>query len=184
LNIDIAPPFQGFPKIARLARQCTITEKIDGTNGAVVITPGGDIYAQSRNRFVVPGDDNFGFAAWVATNRDQLALLGPGCHFGEWWGAGIGRKYGLAEKRFSLFNTHRWNTATPPPACCSVVPVLYEGEFSTIAVSLEVERLMRAGSVAAPGWHAPEGVMVYHHAAGIYFKKTLHNDEAPKGKAA
>ena len=52
----------------------------------------------------------FGFARWVETNRERLiTLLGPGLHFGEWWGSGIQRGYGLTkgDKRFSLFNVER-----------------------------------------------------------------------------
>jgi len=63
--------FEAFPKIPRLNREIVITEKIDGTNAAVVITPqtpeshgdpdivavvdGMDIYAQSRSRLITPG---------------------------------------------------------------------------------------------------------------------------------
>lgn len=44
------PEFNGFPKIARLSRECVITEKIDGTNAQIFITDYGDIYFGSRNR--------------------------------------------------------------------------------------------------------------------------------------
>ena len=40
------------------------------------------------------------------------------------------------------------------------------------------------GSAAAPGFMKPEGIMIYHHAAGQYFKKTLEKDDEWKGKAA
>lgn len=123
--------FQEFPKMARLNREIVITEKIDGSNGSVIIAPGYQsldpgavpenlddtatacdgfvVMAASRTRFVVPGkQDNAGFAAWVKENRSELLKLGPGRHFGEWWGANIQRRYGLTEKRFSLFNVGRW----------------------------------------------------------------------------
>lgn len=116
------PEFKPFPKIARLNRECVITEKIDGTNGCVIVTPEGEVHAQSRNRVLGADTDPFGFALWVERNRDALRdLLGPGYHFGEWWGQGIQRGYGLSERRFSLFNVARWGdvpgtstTATPP----------------------------------------------------------------------
>lgn len=78
-----------------------------GKNGAIV---SGDylIRAGSRNRWLASGSDNFGFWAWVYQNREGLAKLGLGRHFGEWWGRGIQRQYGLDHKRFSLFNTSRW----------------------------------------------------------------------------
>ncbi len=36
------------------------------------------------------------------------------------------------------------------------------------------------GSVAAPGWMRPEGIIVYHTAAGVLFKVTCENDDKPK----
>ena len=112
--------FVEFPKIARLKRECMISEKIDGTNAQVFIRELADddvmptdtplvavrgkllIYAGSRSRWITPKDDNFGFAAWVEVHADELVSLGIGNHYGEWWGAGIQRRYGLSEKRFSL----------------------------------------------------------------------------------
>src|SRR5262245_32131020 len=126
-------PFQPFNKIARLNRNCTITEKIDGTNASVEIVsklavdPGADglletmrrfviaedaevaMLAGSRTRYITPTDDNMGFAKWVEANAEQLLALGPGRHYGEWWGQKIQRTYGLTEKRFSLFNVSRWH---------------------------------------------------------------------------
>lgn len=179
--------FQEFRKIPRLSRQCVITEKLDGTNGQLLVTEDGKLFAGSRSRWILTPesddikDDNYGFARWALEHRDELiAGLGIGRHFGEWWGAGIQRKYGLKEKRFSLFNTHVWGKVGSPPACCSVVPVLYEGIFSTEKVEEWVLTLRVEGSRAVPGFMNPEGVVVYHVAAGTYFKKTLEKDEEPK----
>lgn len=36
------------------------------------------------------------------------------------------------------------------------------------------------GSVAAPGFANPEGVVIYHTAGNVLFKKTLIKDEIPK----
>lgn len=200
--------FEEFGKIPRLSRECVVTEKIDGTNAQVFIVAGSDapeavtlpsefapfviaasggmlMFAGSRTRLIAPQVDNYGFAAWVTAHADELWALGPGRHFGEWWGSGIQRGYGLpkGEKRFSLFNTSRWNTETAP-ACCHVVPVLYRGVFSTEVVGTQIERLRVMGSVAAPGFMSAEGVIVYHVAANSYFKKTLDKDSEPKGRAA
>lgn len=79
------PPFEGFPAIPRLKRQCVITEKIDGTNAQICILEDNRIIAGSRTRWITPEDDNFGFARWVKEHEDELRLLGPGSHFGEWW---------------------------------------------------------------------------------------------------
>lgn len=177
---DIA--FVEFPKMPRLSREIIVTEKIDGTNAQVHITDDGRILAGSRTRWITPESDNFGFAAWVRDNAEELLTLGPGSHFGEWWGAGIQRRYGLSEKRFSLFNADRWGESRP--SCCGVVPVLYRGVFDTGVIDEIVESLRRCGSVAAPGFMNPEGVVVYHIAGRVGFKKTLHKDEVPKALAA
>lgn len=190
--------FTGFPKMARLSREIIITEKIDGTNAQIFIADDGAIMAGSRTRWITPANDNFGFAAWVDAHREELAGLGPGQHFGEWWGRGIQRGYGLAERRFSLFNTQRWalygteprtiQTADPRvtrkqdvlPPCCGLTPVLYRGPFETAAVDVALLSLKKSGSVAAPGWQDPEGVVVFHTAGNVAFKKTLKADDMPK----
>ena len=172
------PEFEGFQKIPRLKRSVVISEKIDGTNAQVFVGEDGAVLAGSRSRWITPEDDNFGFARWVADHADELRELGPGRHFGEWWGAGIQRRYGLTEKRFSLFNSARWADARP--ACCHVVPVLYEGQFNTDAVEAALGRLAMFGSVAAPGFMKPEGIVVYVAAARQLFKVTLEKDEEPK----
>lgn len=174
--------FTPFPKMARLSREVVVTEKIDGTNAQIYITEDGQVLAGSRTRWITPESDNYGFAAWVRDHADELRELGPGSHFGEWWGAGIQRRYGLTEKRFSLFNTVRWSTARP--ACCGVVPVLYQGPFDTACVDDALADLRMGGSVAAPGFMNPEGVVVFHVAGNVGFKKTLHKDELPKALAA
>jgi hypothetical protein len=212
--------FEPWPKIARLNRDCIVTEKIDGTNAAVVIVEhsfGAEfkadpnriaivldekhitdgvpdfeyhVFAQSRTRFITPekGRDNYGFAAWVKANAEALvSTLGPGRHFGEWWGAGIQRGYGLTgnDKRFSLFNVHRWAQhvaaleETVPGL--SVVPVLYEGLFSTDGIDSALDALEGYGSFAVPDFDRPEGIVVWHDAARLSFKVTLEGDEAPKG---
>jgi hypothetical protein len=173
--------FEGFPKMARLNREIVITEKIDGTNAQVYITEDGKhAVAGSRSRFITPENDNYGFARWVAENHDELLKLGPGRHFGEWWGAGIQRRYDQTKKHFSLFNTHRWTTVEVPPACCRVVPVLYTGAFSTGSIEDAAHNLRVSGSMAAPGFMKPEGIVIYHTAAQTLFKVTLENDATPK----
>lgn len=175
--------FAGFPKISRLSRECVITEKLDGTNAQVFISEDMNIVrAGSRNRWLSVDDDNFGFARWVEENRVELLKLGPGRHFGEWWGLGIQRGYGLKEKRFSLFNTSRWMDDDGRPDCCHVVPVVYKGMFDTeVAVGI-IEGMSDHGSIASPGFMDPEGIIVFHTAASMMFKKTVKKDEERKGE--
>lgn len=171
----IEVPFEAFPSISRLSRNCVISEKIDGTNAQVYVGEDGLVLAGSRTRWITPEADNYGFARWVAEHADELRTLGPGRHFGEWWGAGIQRRYGMSEKRFSLFNAGRWSSERP--ACCHVVPVLYAGIFTSTAVDEALAKLAAEGSRAAPGFMDPEGVVVWVPAAKTLFKKTLKGDE-------
>ena len=174
--------FQPFPKIARYSRLCTITEKIDGTNASIFIDDlGQDFRTASRTKWITPENDNMGFSRWAHEHKDELMKLGPGHHFGEWWGLGIQRKYGQTRKRFSLFNTFLWSDPNVRPACCDVVPVLYEGMFCEDAITRAIYNLEVSGSAAAPGFMNPEGIVIYHQAAKLYFKKTLVGDEKPKG---
>lgn len=193
--------FVGFPKMARLSRECVITEKIDGTNAQICITEDGQMLVGSRNHWIIPEHDNYGFAAWAYTHREELMKLGVGRHFGEWWGQGIQRKYGLTEKRWSLFNVSRWclsgetpqriPTADPRivkyqdvlPECCHLVPVLYRGLFTTDACEAAIADLRVNGSKAAPGFIKPEGIVCFHLAGNVGFKKTLDDDDSPKSSA-
>lgn len=178
--------FEPFPKIARLTRDVVVTEKIDGTNAQILITDEGEIRAGSRSRWLQPtkGQDNYGFAVWVEANRNDLLKLGPGRHFGEWWGSGIQRNYGMTEKVFSLFNVAKWSDDATRPVCSRVVPVLYRGPFDTQSIGCVLLSLQETGSRAAPGFMNPEGIVVFHVAGGHLYKKTIEKDELPKGVAA
>lgn len=218
--------FVPFNKMPRLNRSCIVTEKIDGTNAQVVVWDDCEagpipavpwvrqcgrlfIAAGSRSRWITPESDNYGFAKWVLEHAEQLATLGPGRHFGEWWGSGVNRGYGLlnGERRFSLFNASRWNREifsqneahrlgeqadrpngdvvlrpfVAPPDCCSVVPVLWRGIFSSNTVNGICMNLAKTGSKAAPGYDKPEGVVVFHCASNEMFKVLIDNDHQPKG---
>jgi hypothetical protein len=177
--------FQGFPKIPRLSREVVITEKIDGTCGVIAIGDDGDMYVGSRNRWITPEDDNFGFAKWAFEHAKELHEgLGPGRHFGEWWGSGIQRGYGLpkGEKRFSLFNTSKWSDDSVRPSCCHVVPVIISAGFNSATVDYALEKLFKEGSLASPGFMRPEGIIIYHTAGNLYFKKTIEKDEKHKSE--
>lgn len=183
IQSEFKPPlsggFRAFPKLARLNREMVVTEKLDGTNACVFVSETGQVTAQSRNRLITPTADNYGFAAWVQANESSLQELGHGYHYGEWWGPGIQRGYGLAERKFSLFNTARWGESRP--GCCDVVPILCTGPFSTERVNGLVALLATTGSAASPGFMRPEGVVVYHTASNQMFKVTCEHDEKPKG---
>lgn len=197
--------FVKFPKISRWASPFDITEKLDGTNAAVLIRTlnadeftggdewrdalathgfienGGETYvvaAQSRTRIITPSDDNYGFAKWVQDNSRTLVHdLGPGTHFGEWWGAKIQRAYGLTngERYFSLFDHKRyganfeWKVTTPN---LKLVPLMtYDGEFTSEAIDDAITALKEHGSFAHSGkFDRPEGVVVHFHHNGMRLK--------------
>lgn len=203
--------FRAWPKTPRLYRDITITEKIDGTNAAVIVDPEplladwerghrfGDavvvniegrshlVGAQSRKRLITPEDDNYGFARWVFDNAQALAnTLGPGYHYGEWWGSGIQRRYGLSggDKRFSLFNVKRYANIDPTGVeGLGLVPVLYQGPFSESQIRHLLAWLRQCGSAAAPGFMDPEGIIVHHSQSGQVYKVLLDNDHLPKSAA-
>ena len=224
-NLD----FLEFPKMARLSREMIITEKIDGTNSQIFIWDeekdikiedgtvqkkgkkpdnipfiysDGNLHIAtgSRTRWITPKDDNYGFSKWVFENSGKLIELNDGRHFGEWWGSGVQRGYGLqkGDKRFSLFNVSRWALhGTQPrlipnadptiekfqdvlPEICSLVPELYRGQFDTQKINEVLEDLKINGSYASKGFMKPEGIIAFHVAANIGFKKTIEKDEIPK----
>lgn len=182
--MDTAVKYPEFPKIARLTRECTITEKLDGTNALVRITGYGELICGSKTRWITPVDDNYGFCKWAYENKAELLRLGEGDHYGEWWGSGIQKRYVNQPKTFSLFNTKRWADDVIRPACCAIVPVLYRGIFSASIADKVIEDLRLTGSRANPECKRPEGIIIWHHAAQLYFKKTLEKDTEWKGKEA
>lgn len=165
--------FKRWPKIPRIENETyTVTEKIDGSNACVVIDAEGNIGAQSRTQLIYPNDaehkhqDNLGFAAWVAEHADDLKKLGPGHHYGEWWGQKINRAYGLDHKRFSLF---AWYTPDENmPECCYRVPVLSQSaRYDELDTYID---FIKMGSCAAPGFLKPEGLVLRSNTNGGLFK--------------
>lgn len=184
--------FKAWPKIPRVeARKEFYTEKIDGTNACIVIKSmigteyqgvpfpldiydEGDqqfgMWVQSRSRLITPQDDNAGFARWVKENAEELFNLGEGYHYGEWWGKGIQRGYGLDHKRFSLFNTQRWGEHNPnTPKCCHVVPMINRESVEEAKIALK-----KHGSFAAPGYMDVEGVVVFEYQTQSYWKAIIN----------
>lgn len=172
--------FIPYPKIPRLNRDVIFTEKLDGTNACVAIHAG-KVFAQSRSRIITPEVDNHGFAAWVAKHEAFLIeTLGEGHHFGEWWGPGINRGYGVATKRLSLFNTYRWSDLPANDIGLGCVPILHVGRFEDAAKVLE--QLKATGSIASPGFMRPEGIIAFHTASNHLFKVLVDNDEGRKNE--
>lgn len=201
--------FQAWPKTPRLFRDIVITEKVDGTNSAIIIEKvddplanfdgviahvqiGGawyDIGAQSRNRLILPGKttDNHGFAQFVYENAEKLVeLLGEGRHYGEWWGKGIQGRYNAQFKGFALFNTEKhdglytWFRDTSiGDVLVEAMPVLYQGPYSEQKIREVLSGLNTNGSVISP-FDPAEGIVVFHTQSRKVYKVTLDNND--KGK--
>jgi hypothetical protein len=192
--------FEPFKKIPRLHGDVHVSEKIDGTNACVeyIQTETGYLMgACSRNRRLVTievsehfkehprvewhGTDNYGFGSWVVANHTSLVRLGYGRHFGEWYGQGIQRTYGLDHKRFALFRAPKHGMPEGIPSNVDVVPEIdVWGEFDTGRMALLMASLKMSGSSLVPGFMDPEGIVVFHARSGQLFKYTF--EAGPKGQ--
>ncbi len=138
------------------------------------------IRAASRTRWIFPGDDNYGFAAWVDANKVALIeKLGMGTHFGEWAGPGINSGEGLKVKTFTLFDYHRYPRDEAGnydlPENVTVVPVLYFGPIDMTKIDEVMADLKTNGSKLSPGFMRPEGVVV--NINGDRYKKVFDPEE-------
>jgi len=168
------PEFKAWPKIPRpKGNMITISEKMDGTNACIIIQEGVITGVQSRNRMIMVGDDNMGFASYVEANKEELTQLGDGYHYGEWVGPGIQKNpHKLIEKTFFLFNTFR-----PPETltgCVKVVSVLYQGPYDEDEINKAYNELW---SKASECKYTPEGIIVYSHNSRSYVKHTYANQD-------
>ena len=76
----------------------------------------------------------------------------------------------MDEKRFSLFNTKRWNKDNPnTPTCVSVVPTIHAN-----TVEEAKQKLIENGSFAAPGFMNVEGVVVYEYNTDSFWKAIIN----------
>jgi hypothetical protein len=202
--------FKKWDSIPRLSKEeMDISEKIDGSSCAVRIRPYWEnaensdetficdvgiegekftVWAQSRNRFLKPTKelDNFGFAKWVLDHATELVqILGAGDHYGEWFGSGIQRRYGLSEKRFALFNARRWLEILHPSEDrfgigLYIVPLLYSGPFNGAMINRHVELLRLTGSKAVLHEWPAEGLVVNLRQSKVSYKVLLENDNYHK----
>lgn len=173
--------FKAFPEIKQFGKmELCITQKIHGTNAHILIIPNSDgeleLTCACRTRFVYPGQDNFGFAAWAHANKAELInLLGQGRHDGEWAGPGINSGEGLTSKTFVLFDHWRWPSERVRPQGVTVVPVLYRGQVDLAQVDLAMADLKANGSRLVPGFMRPEGIVI--SLAGTRYKKVFDRED-------
>ncbi len=169
--------FKAWGKMTRInPLLVTITEKMDGTNACIIIENGEVVGAQSRTKLITEENDNYGFAKWVGRNKEALAGLGDGHHFGEWAGLGIqSNPHNLECKKFFLFNTYRWGQDNQP-SVCEVVKVLYEGNLTE---ELIPKLLVELEQYSKQTGYKAEGIVCYNHAHQSYTKHTI---KSPNGK--
>lgn len=163
-----------YPKTGRISGPWLVTEKVDGTSACIAIEPGPfgspAISFGSRNRWLTREADNHGFYAWaVAHSGWFMGHLGVGVHYGEWFGRGIQRGYGMTERRLALFDVERYQTrlahAVTNPGVITV-PALLEARDGD-------EGLGWLGHMAPTSTLGPvpmEGVVLRHRVTGAVFK--------------
>ena len=171
--------FKPFPKIERLEKaQISISQKLNGTNASVCIyEEDGEIKLKcgSRTRWIYPGDDNFGFAAFVDQHKEVfIEKLGLGHHFGEWVGPGINSGEGLTERKFVLFSWWKEFPHGLPPQT-EVVPLLYNGKLDYKIIDEVMKDLKTNGSKFVEGFMRPEGIVI--NLAGKLYKNVFEAEE-------
>lgn len=226
---DTFGQFKSWGSTPRFHKGLHITEKIDGTNAGVCVQGVSKtvfdghpdamrvfgeecdylVRAQSRKRIITPGNDNFGFAAWVWENAASLAnLLGHGYHYGEWYGEGI-QKNPLAVKgrRWALFNTWHWGRKENLDRLRMVdipglttVPVLHDEQRDGPADYMTIPAIingLNAGGSRADGFmtlpnahkmdfhvEGPEGIIVWQRETRQRYKILLREDDKHKWEVA
>jgi hypothetical protein len=172
--------FKSFNSIEYLDKLLMrITQKIHGSNSQIRIDEtetGYFLRTGSRNRWIMPHDDNFGFSKFVYDNGEEFLRLGPGTHYGEWAGPGINSGEGLTQRTFFLFShPDRYNGIELPPGV-TFVPELYYGPADFQKIQEVMEALKTNGSYAVPGFRNPEGIVI--EIAGKRYKKTFTPEES------
>lgn len=176
--------FKAFPKIERIDRiSMSITQKIHGTNASIHIFKNidgtFDVRAGSRTRWITPKDDNYGFAAYVETNKSdiiaKLGVNGEATYFGEWAGPGINSGEGLTERKFILFDYWKFPPERELPLQMMPVPVLFNGKLELETIDNVMNDLKVNGSKLVPGFMRPEGVVI--QIMGIRYKRVFDREE-------
>lgn len=160
--------FKSWSKIPRIENETWIaTEKIDGTNGLIAFDDDMNLHIGSRSKWITSDDDNHGFAKWANENLEDLKKLGPGYHFGEWYGRGIQRNYGLKDRRFALFYLSK---NANKPDCCHMIPILGKSPTLDELIADCIFKLDIGGSLAVLEYPRPEGFIIQSTLTGKRYK--------------
>lgn len=198
--------YPSFSSIERLENiYCVISEKIDGTNGLIQIDYKYDWNGQryddhlvqfgSRNRYITTTDDNAGFAnyftphiASICTLAESLINYGdndnpkqdwPIYIYGEWFGKGIQRGYGLDEKYFMPFSSFYAEHMIKAGIPNIMMPnIMYTGKFSLEVVDNCMNRLTSGGfHTLITNYDYPEGVVIYFPKYNFRLKQTFEGSK-------
>lgn len=170
--------FQSFASIESYRKAyMRITQKLHGSNGQVYVYEEDGVRTLkvgSRNRWLVIGDDNYGFCSFVESQREAFLKMGLGRHYGEWCGPGINSGEGLKGKSFYLFsNPGRYIEGIPESV--GFVPEIYLGPLDSSKIEASMQLLKEHGSRLVPGFMKPEGIVV--DVCGVKLKKVFEAEE-------
>lgn len=172
--------FPKYPKTLRYENlRVVITEKIDGTNGLIEISPDGVRFG-SRNCYLNEHKDNYGFFNFFSQFENRIMeSFSPEYDglvhiYGEWFGAGIQRTYGLKEKYFMPFSPYWANTLIEVGVPNIVPPYqFYAGKMDSVREEMAFQTLKEEGSQLVPGWKRPEGIIIHYLDNNLKIKRTL-----------
>ena len=186
---------------------CVISEKVDGTNSLIEINevfPVGEpkeiqVRFGSRNRYITFNNDNAGFANFFrhyeARFKDvaadiilkELEVSGetltecqeqyPLRIYGEWFGSGIQRGYGLKDKFFMPFSTFYAEKLIEYQVPNIIKPnIMYTGKFSQEIADICMQTLTN-GSLVIPEFKRPEGIVIHFPKYNLRLKQTFEGSK-------
>ncbi len=153
----------------------------------------------SRNRYITFNDDNAGFANFFrhyeARFKDvaadivlkELKVSGetltecqeqyPLRIYGEWFGSGIQRGYGLKDKFFMPFSTFYAEKLIEYQVPNIVKPnIMYTGKFSQEIANTCMQTLTN-GSLVIPEFKRPEGIVIHFPKYNFRLKQTFEGSK-------
>ena len=188
--------YNSFPSIERLENiYCIISEKIDGTNSLIEINET-NVRFGSRNRYISFSDDNAGFANFFKDYEARFEDAAkdittdesyPLRIYGEWFGCGIQRGYGLKDKFFMPFNSFYSEKLIEYQVPNVIAPnIMYTGKFSMEVVDTCMQQLKLNGSGVVKDYKQPEGIVIFFPKYNFRLKETFDGakwkDALPKSE--
>lgn len=194
--------YNSFPSIERLENiYCVISEKIDGTNGLIEINET-NVRFGSRNRYISFSDDNAGFANFfrhyearfedvakdiITKEPESSDESYPLRIYGEWFGCGIQRGYGLKDKFFMPFSFFYGEKLIEYQVPNVITPnIMYTGKFSMEVVNTCMQQLKLNGSGVVKDYKQPEGIVIFFPKYNFRLKETFNGakwkDGSPKSE--